>query len=176
MDSGVYFIRNTVNGKIYVGSTVNLDDRKSYHWTRLARGIHDNSRLQSEWSRDIFEFIVQEFCKPDIRKECEQYWMDHFWSWDEGYGYNISRFAEPDASHLHNDKVFRKSAASRKGKIRPYIYKPLLQIKDGAVVGEWESGKRAASELSIPAANISAVLNNRRSTAGGFSWTYKTTQ
>jgi excinuclease UvrABC nuclease subunit len=37
---GVYCIKNKVNGKVYVGSSVNIRRRKTQHFVNLKRGIH----------------------------------------------------------------------------------------------------------------------------------------
>lgn len=64
---GVFQIRNTVNGKIFVGSSVNLDAI----WNRIKSELkfegHRNERLQKEWK----EFGDQSF-QFEILAELEQ--------------------------------------------------------------------------------------------------------
>ena len=48
---GVFQIRNTVNGKIYVGSSLNLDAIWNRNKMELNFGNHRNSVLQSEWKQ-----------------------------------------------------------------------------------------------------------------------------
>ena len=48
---GVFQIRNTVNGKIYVGSSLNLDAIWNRNKMELNFGNHRNSILQSEWKQ-----------------------------------------------------------------------------------------------------------------------------
>ncbi len=40
--SGIYAIRNVLNGKVYVGSAVNLKKRQIQHWADLVAGRHFN--------------------------------------------------------------------------------------------------------------------------------------
>ncbi len=47
--SGIYQIRNAVNGKTYVGSAVRLDRRWREHKRRLTRGEHHNPILAKAW-------------------------------------------------------------------------------------------------------------------------------
>lgn len=43
---GVYIIRNKINGKVYVGSTINKIKRRwQDHLKRLKRGTHANTHL-----------------------------------------------------------------------------------------------------------------------------------
>lgn len=51
---------------------------------------------------------------------------------------------------------------------------PILKVNtNGDLLKEYRSIKEASLETGIAKQNISAVLNNRRKTAGGFIWEYK---
>lgn len=55
----IYRIRNTVNGKIYIGSTRNFYARKAQHLSCLRRGAHSSYLLQKEFiemGESAFEF------------------------------------------------------------------------------------------------------------------------
>lgn len=43
--SGIYQIRTLVNGKIYVGSSVNLRARRNRHFSNLRRNEHPNQHM-----------------------------------------------------------------------------------------------------------------------------------
>ena len=77
---GVYIIRNTINGKCYVGSTVNLRSRKFDHFTSLQKGYHKNPRLQNAFDKydaDAFDFSVAEFVDDkSMLIEREQHYID----------------------------------------------------------------------------------------------------
>lgn len=49
--SGVYTIRNTVNGREYVGSAVAFRYRWNKHRSELSRGVHSNIKLQRAWAK-----------------------------------------------------------------------------------------------------------------------------
>ena len=49
--SGIYQIKNLVNEKIYVGSAINLYQRKCEHFSDLRKNIHDNPHLQSSYNK-----------------------------------------------------------------------------------------------------------------------------
>ncbi|MEK3917625.1 DUF2087 domain-containing protein [Paenibacillus sp. FSL H7-0331] len=46
---GIYQIRNTVNGKIFIGSSRNLDGRWNRHQFELGMGMERNKAFESEW-------------------------------------------------------------------------------------------------------------------------------
>ena len=58
--SGIYKILNKVNGKYYVGSSKDIDNRWKSHRYQLNHRIHKNKRLQNDWceyGNDNFDFI-----------------------------------------------------------------------------------------------------------------------
>ena len=77
---GIYKIRNTVNGKIYVGQSINIYERfwqhkyKSYKKTELAyrSAIHKAFR---KYGIDAFEFSIIEECGASELDEREKYWI-----------------------------------------------------------------------------------------------------
>jgi group I intron endonuclease len=91
---GVYLIRNTVNGKVYVGSTVDLRVRLVDHFWELAQGKHRNGHLQNAWNKYgkfAFEFeILEDIDVDDILalRIAEEYWIRSYVACDRRYGYN----------------------------------------------------------------------------------------
>ena len=64
MTCGVYRIANLVNGKIYIGSSVNIEQRWAVHRSLLFYRKHQNAHLQSAWSlygpeSFVFEVLVE---------------------------------------------------------------------------------------------------------------------
>ncbi len=66
---GVFQIRNTVNGKVFVGSSVNLDAVWNRIKSELKFGGHRNDQLQKEWKafgEEKFRFeILSEISQED---------------------------------------------------------------------------------------------------------------
>lgn len=80
MNSGVYGITNSINGKRYVGSSSQLSRRKAEHFRALRRGRHYNAHLQrsfSKYGESAFVFEILEYCDKSFILEREQYWIDH---------------------------------------------------------------------------------------------------
>jgi group I intron endonuclease len=94
--SGVYQIKCLSSNKIYIGSAVNIHNRRQHHRMFLRRGKHQNAYLQSAWDKygeNSFEFSVLEFTERSNRLEAEQVWLDKTQAYDRQYGYNIFKFA-----------------------------------------------------------------------------------
>ncbi|MGE5454881.1 MAG: GIY-YIG nuclease family protein [Methylocystaceae bacterium] len=66
---GVYQIRNNINGKIWVASSMNLHgSSNSYHYKLATTGAHRVKELRDDWERygpDAFVFEVLETVNPD---------------------------------------------------------------------------------------------------------------
>jgi hypothetical protein len=90
--SGVYQIRCKRNGKIYVGSAVNLRARWDTHRRDLRKGFHHNPYLQHAWDRygeSDFELVVLEYVEVARLLDTEQLWIDRTGCINRCVGYNI---------------------------------------------------------------------------------------
>lgn len=80
IQSGIYEVRNTVNGKAYVGSATTFRKRFSLHRRLLDRGEHHATPLQRAWRKygpDAFVFeVLERVSDLSILIEREQYWLD----------------------------------------------------------------------------------------------------
>lgn len=79
--SGIYIIRNKLNGKSYIGQAISIGDRWYTHKSHLNIGRHHNRHLQSSWAKhgeQAFEFRVLEYVKinAQLLTDREQYWID----------------------------------------------------------------------------------------------------
>lgn len=100
---GVYQILNTVNGKRYVGSSLDLEGIRNRLWFGLGMGSDSFRReLQADWKtygEEAFCFEVLEYLKPDgdptrdYREELaimEELWLEKLQPYGEK-GYNKPR-------------------------------------------------------------------------------------
>lgn len=77
--SGIYRIVCEANGKVYVGSAVNLRGRWAGHRSALLAGKHANAHLQRAWSKygsEAFRFEVVELVERGRLLEEEQKHID----------------------------------------------------------------------------------------------------
>lgn len=110
---GIYLIKNSVNGKKYVGSAVNIRMRIRNHRTTLNRGKHTNHILQRSWDKygaEAFEYFVLEYVedKSELIPR-EQSWIDRI-----SPEYNICKVAGSRLGRGHTQESKDKvGAASR---------------------------------------------------------------
>jgi hypothetical protein len=100
--AGIFQIKNSANGKILLGSSLNLDGVLNSNKFRLSAGMHRNGILQKEWNEfgpDKFTFEILEVIKvkddPGFNLEdeltlLEQIWLEKLNPFGErGYNNNI---------------------------------------------------------------------------------------
>ena len=90
--AGVYQIRNLVNGKIYVGSSVNLKQRKANHFSKLKKQTHDNAHLQAaynKYGKENFIFEVIEFTSEQDAPIREAHYILTLGVLNNNIGYNL---------------------------------------------------------------------------------------
>ena len=92
-------MQNTTNGKVLLGSSLNLEGPLNGHKFMLTIGRHRNETLQKEWNEygtDKFVFEILEVVKPkddpnfnlsDELTLLEQIWLEKLQPFDE-QGYN----------------------------------------------------------------------------------------
>lgn len=105
----IYGILNLVNGKIYVGSAVDIYYRFHTHKSKLKYNQHVNKHLQSAWNEYgelAFDFIILEHVmwKSDLIDR-EQYWIDLTDCYNPEHGYNFRKIAK---SNLGLKKIVSK--------------------------------------------------------------------
>ena len=99
--AGVFQVKNTVNGKMLLGSSLNLEGPLNGHKFMLTVGSHRNKVLQKEWNEygpDKFVFEILEIVKvkedphfnlSDELELLEQIWLEKLQPFGEK-GYNTS--------------------------------------------------------------------------------------
>lgn len=79
---GVYVIRCSGNGGLYVGSaSLGIKRRWSIHKSDLRKGNHHNDRMQRAWNKygeDTFSLTVAEVCLPQHCVAQEQVYIDYY--------------------------------------------------------------------------------------------------
>lgn len=102
LNVGVYTIKNKASGKIYIGSSNNLEKRKQQHFKELREKRHINKNLQSDFEKygeENFIFFVIEYSWRSNRLEIEQKWINKYKK--SGILYNIGT-ANSDKSRRIN--------------------------------------------------------------------------
>lgn len=166
--SGIYNIRNIINGKIYIGSTVDIKYRHYKHFYELKNKIHDNDHLQSAWNKygeQSFEMFMVDYIKDEEKdrkkfekelKEAEQLHLNKHWifennDYDRSICYNSARYADrppvlagkdnPNYGKPISEKMKKSISEARKGKTYEEIFGVEKATKMRIACSERVSGK-----------------------------------
>jgi group I intron endonuclease len=89
----IYWIKNTQNGKLYIGSTTNRYVRWRTHRKKLRSGTHHCKHLQAAWLKygeSVFVFeVVEKVLEESELQAAEDRWLVKFYGRPECY--NIGR-------------------------------------------------------------------------------------
>lgn len=99
--TGIYKLTNTITGKVYIGQSMNIEER----WKVYKRGhFHGNEELGSDFEKygqDSFKFEVIQECDPQELDMYEWKYIHEYKALEEGYNIQIP----PDWSRLNLEKV-----------------------------------------------------------------------
>lgn len=79
MRTGVYIIRNKIDERIYIGSSIDIDKRVKRHKLDLDRDRHHSRYLQrfvNKYGIENLIFKIKEICDKDLLLIREQYYID----------------------------------------------------------------------------------------------------
>jgi hypothetical protein len=191
---GIYKIKNRINNKYYIGSSINVRKRWKAHRNNLRHNKHVNRYLQSavnkyglnNFSCEIQEVVVCEKGSGEIKNILigrEQYWIDVLKACDRNFGYNLSPTAGMVLGIKHTIEARKRMSDSHLGnhhtkeskqKISDAQYKKVYQIckNTGKVIKIFLSVLDASKETGIQKTGISMCCRNVIKQSGGFFWTY----
>lgn len=150
MKSGIYQIRNKVNGKVYVGQAQNIDVRWNSHRNELLRGVHKNKHLQSAFNKygpDSFEWSVLERCAISDLNEREMFWIGEKDAYRKGY--NLTLGGDGARGFVPSAETLEKRSASLKRAFASPAWKSAKskQMKDAWKDEDYR--KRRAKSLAL---------------------------
>lgn len=86
----VYLIRHNITGRIYIGSSADVEKRHAHHMYSLRSGTHPVEDMQKDFDEygDNFTFTVIDEITTQEELSKEYQWMQEFKSNIRGVGYN----------------------------------------------------------------------------------------
>lgn len=200
---GVYIITNKLNGKVYVGETVNLRKRVARYLTEKTQVISRAIKKYGVENFDLYVEYLPDFDKASLLKLEEQL-IIRFDSLVP-YGYNVcpqgtdgtgrthTQETKDKIGKAHKNKIVTKETRDKlsialKGKIptqdtihkrTKHLSKPVIQLDKNTnnIIKEWPSAIAATKELSNGKNRSGdicrAIKGIKMKSAFGFKWKFK---
>lgn len=116
----IYYVENLLNGKRYVGQTSNFKRRKQHHFNAPNRKPEDR-RGQQPMYQDMRKYGVENFemfiittCEDDKANELEEFYIQEFDSFNDGY--NLCRTTYAPSDPVVMDKIMTDDMKSKMSK------------------------------------------------------------
>ena len=163
-NSGIYCIKNILNNKKYIGSTLHFRIRLRSHFYELRKNIHRNKHLQNAYNKyglKFFRFIILEECEPiqSTLLFIEQKYLD------TSPDYNISKISKCVSSDIiakaNSNRIWKESSLKLKSNFMKY--KSDWNKKQRKIVLKFDlNGKFIEEYQSVTDAANSVGGRNRR--------------
>lgn len=192
---GIYKITNTLNGKCYIGQSIDIQRRWEEHLYRSSNCIFLKYALY-KYGASNFTFEVIEECEPEMLNEREMYWIKYYNSFgDDGYNltaggsgtlkYNLEVVYE-DYLVTQSIEKTAKNIGCHKNTVRRILReyginlheqsdaKPIEQIDTQTlkVIKQYTSIQEAADEMGVEHAAIRMALIGKHKTSAGYYWRF----
>lgn len=194
--SGVYAIRNSYNDKCYIGSSKNIGARLHWHFTKLVKGSHTNSRLQEDWDlygSEVFSARVIKIMPESSTSDLEAAEAKHVRRLKSHLnGYNGTKDGSYKGGQATIDEIIRSSIHSSRARqyragtqsnnagliLNPYQPFPTISTqaecnstytsKSATGIEPVESNKDGTAKPSTASSSPAAALTHQDSKSGCF--------
>lgn len=147
---GIYEIRNKINNKIYIGQSINIEERWQKHGYLLNNYKSDSAHLQHAWDKygaENFEFnILEEVEDSSLLNDKEIYWIKQKQSNIRQFGYNISGGG---GNIITSEETKQKMSKSLKGKFsgeKHHMYGKQHSKETKEKISQAQKGKKLSDE------------------------------
>lgn len=165
----VYSLRNTLNGKYYIGETMNLKRRMEEYFHSSNRVKVDRIIHKAIEKYGLENFLFEYYYLPSFKKEdllqLEEEMIRRYGSLTPN-GYNVCKRGN-DCVGIKFTKETRKKMSKSKSR-EVHQYAPL----SGEYIKTFDSVDNAAKEVGGNPPNISLVAGGKRKSAHGYIWSF----
>lgn len=170
---GIYQITCMVNGKRYIGQSIDIKRRFASHKRKPPRQMAEDF---NRYGVDAFKFEILEECSVEELDKKETYYIETF-----APEYNIRKegYTLPESARekLRQDRLGKEFTPEHcknisKGKLGKKIAALSVKVQCVETGKIFDSITAAAESCGAKQGNISKVLSGKRDFAGGYSWRY----
>lgn len=114
--TGIYKITNKINGKCYIGQSINIKQRWKAHRSRYQVDDYPLYRAMRKYGLENFNFEVIEECTKELLNEREIYWISYYDATNKNKGYNLGQGGQNTVVHeLTKEQLFKIYELLRQG-------------------------------------------------------------
>lgn len=158
-DTGIYYIKNKINNKKYIGQSIHIHRRWNEHKWELNNNVHHNDYLQKSWNKygeENFEFKIIELCDEKNLDSKESYYISLYNTMNENFGYNLQSGGSVNRTVSESTRV-KLSEAGKKGAscrnfptgINHHSYGKHLSDDTKEKLRQYHLGMKASDETKI---------------------------
>jgi group I intron endonuclease len=126
MSCGVYKITNRINGKIYIGQSINIESRwnaEKWHGKTESSNSQAIIRAIRRYGLNSFDFEIVEETSVNQLDEREKYWITFFDSYNPTKGYNATFGGQNGHGGIKRPpETGQRISKALKGKSRPSMH------------------------------------------------------
>lgn len=192
---GIYKITNLINGKVYIGQSINIERRWQEHLYQSS-GCSLLKYALHKYGVDNFSFEVIEECRQEELNEKEKLWIQYYDSFNNGYNLTLGGggLVKYNVEQVYETYQITKNIAETAKQIgchRQTVHKILKEYGINhsefcqekpvekidpitlKVIKTYNSISEAARSIGLSTSSVQMVLYGKSLSAGGFYWQYK---
>ena len=167
---GIYCVENNINGKKYIGQSINIARRWSEH--RCKSNIENRDTFLynaiKKYGIENFKFYIIEECIEKELNNREMYWIDYFDTYKHGYNMTLGG-AGTSGENIEMQNILPKNFSKINKDIEDVVKIAKLD-NEYNILEVYKSVQDCARKNNIIATNISKTVRQKHKTCEGYTY------